>query len=230
MTTFVLVPGAGGDAWYWHRVAPLLEAAGHEVLAIDLPADDPRAGLDAYARVVLDAIGARTDVTLIAQSLGGFTAPLVCARLPAASLRALVFVNAMIPVPGETPGAWGNSTGSGKARIEAAARGGYSPEFDPATYFLHDVPEDVARESASHARPEAEIVFDEPCRFDAWRKVPTHVVVGTEDRLFPREFQARVARERLKVGVDEVPGGHLVALSNPGGLADRLLAYVHAPG
>ncbi len=29
MSTFVLIPGAGGAAWYWHRVVPLLRAAGH---------------------------------------------------------------------------------------------------------------------------------------------------------------------------------------------------------
>ncbi|HYS07166.1 MAG TPA: hypothetical protein VEP66_00420 [Myxococcales bacterium] len=39
------------------------------------------------------------------------------------------------------------------------------------------------------------------------------------------DFQRRVARERLDQGVDAIPGGHLVALSNPRGLADRLLAY-----
>jgi hypothetical protein len=34
-----------------------------------------------------------------------------------------------------------------------------------------------------------------------------------------------VARERLHVQVEELPGGgHLIALSNPRGLADQLLA------
>jgi hypothetical protein len=28
MATFVFVPGAGGVAWYWHRVLPLLERSG----------------------------------------------------------------------------------------------------------------------------------------------------------------------------------------------------------
>jgi hypothetical protein len=65
-------------AWYWHRVVPLL--ASHEALAVDLPGDDERAGLDAYADALVGAIGAREDVILVAQSLGGFTAPLVCAR------------------------------------------------------------------------------------------------------------------------------------------------------
>src|ERR1700758_4861325 len=99
MASFVLVPGAGGMAWYWHRLVPLLRAAGHEAIAVDLPGDDRQAGLAAYAEIVVRAIADRSDVILVAQSLAGFTAPLVCARRP---VRMLVFVNAMIPTPGET--------------------------------------------------------------------------------------------------------------------------------
>src|SRR6516225_1640613 len=106
MSTYVLIPGAGGAAWYWHRVVPLLRAA----------------GLPEYTRLVVDAIGHRDDVVLVAQSLGGFTAPLVAAKVP---LRALVFVNAMIPAPGETAGAWWDDTGWAAARVAAAQRGGY---------------------------------------------------------------------------------------------------------
>jgi pimeloyl-ACP methyl ester carboxylesterase len=221
MTSFVLVPGAGGSAWYWHRVVPLLEAAGHEALAVDLPGDDERAGLDVYADRVVGAIGERASVVLVAQSMGGFTAPLVCARVP---VKALVFVNAMIPVPGETAGAWWDNVGSTEARTDAAKRHGYTTEFDVATYFLHDVPEEEIRDGAKLERPEAKIAFTQPCRFEAWPPVPTHVVVGADDRFFPREFQERVARERLGRVVDVIRGGHLVALSNPRGLADRLVA------
>jgi pimeloyl-ACP methyl ester carboxylesterase len=222
MATFVLIPGAGGAAWYWHRVVPLLERAGHEAIAVDLPGDDPRAGLDAYADLVVTAIGKRTNVTLVAQSMGGFTAALVSARVP---LGMLLFVNAMIPVPGETAGEWWDHTGSEKARTAAAERHGYAAAFDLVTYFLHDVPKAVADEGAAHERPEAKLAFEEPARFTQWPAVPIHVVVGREDRFFPNDFQARVARERLGKSVDEIPGGHLVALSHPLELADRLLAY-----
>jgi pimeloyl-ACP methyl ester carboxylesterase len=56
--------------------------------------------------------------------------------------------------------------------------------------------------------------------------VPTRVLAGRDDRLFPLEFQRRVARERLGLPVDDLPGGHLVALSHAVELADRLEAYV----
>jgi pimeloyl-ACP methyl ester carboxylesterase len=223
MSTFILIPGAGGVAWYWHRVVPLLQAAGHDAIPVDLPGDDERAGLAAYTQRVVDAIANRQDVVLVAQSLGGFTAPLVCARAP---LRMLVFVNAMIPLPGETPGAWWGNTGSDAARREAAQSAGYSPEFDLETYFLHDLPPEVLTEGERHERPEADVVFGDPCRFDAWPDLPMRVIAGRDDRFFPLAFQRRVARERLSLDVDAIPGGHLVALSNPRALADQLLAYL----
>ena len=162
MSSFVLIPGAGGSAWYWHRVVPLLRAAGHEATAVDLPGDDETAGLPEYADLVVSAIGGRDGVVLVAQSLGGFTAPLAAARTPVA---ALVFVNAMIPVPGETPGAWWGNTGWEQARIAAAQRGGYATEFDLATYFLHDVPPEVAAAGEPYQRPEADVVFGSVCDF-----------------------------------------------------------------
>lgn len=223
MKTFVLIPGAGGAAWYFHLVSPLLVEAGHDVVAVDLPADDPKAGLHAYADLVVSAIGPRKNVVLVAQSMGGFTAPLVAARVP---IEMLVFVNAMIPVPGETAGAWGANTRSAEARKAAALRHGYSAEFDLDTYFFHDVPKKLVEQGAAHERDEAPVSFAEPADFAAYPDVPTHVVVGRDDRLFPEEFQAQVARERLGKAVDVIPGGHLVALSQPRALADRLLAYV----
>jgi pimeloyl-ACP methyl ester carboxylesterase len=178
-------------AWYWHRAVPLIRAAGHEVIPVDLPGDDARAGLNAYADIVVAAIGKRSEVVLVAQSLAGFTAPLVCARAP---VRMLVFVNAMIPRPGETAGAWWGTTGAVHAREEAAKRHGYSTEFDMATYFLHDTPQDVLRSGPDKPREEADTVFSEPCRFDHWPDAPIHVLAGRDDRFFPVEFQRRVAR------------------------------------
>lgn len=217
---YVLIPGAGGAAWYWHRVVPLLREAGHEAIAVDLPADDEVAGLPEYTRQVVSAIGERDDVILVAQSLGGFTAPLVAATVP---VRAIVLVNAMIPLPGETPGAWWANTGSAQARVAAAERGGYGAEFDLAVYFLHDVPPQVAAAGEPHQRPEADAVFCSVCDFDAWPSVPIRIVTGADDRFFPADFQRTLARERLGLEADLLPGGHLNALSQPLALANYLL-------
>jgi hypothetical protein len=220
VSTFVLIPGAGGAAWYWHRVVPLLQQAGHEAIPVDLPGDDELAGLPEYTREVVNAVGDRPDVVVVAQSLGAFTAPLVAARVP---VRALVFVNAMIPVPGETPGSWWDNTGSPQAQEAAARQGGYGTEFDPAVHFLHDVPAEVAASGEPHQRPEADVVFGSVCDFTAWPSVPISVVAGADDRFFPVGFQQTLARERLGLEADVLPGGHLMALSRPLELASYLL-------
>jgi pimeloyl-ACP methyl ester carboxylesterase len=219
--SFILIPGAGGMAWYWHQVVRSIERAGHEAIAVDLPADDENAGLMDYADIVVDTIGERTAVILIAQSLGGFTAPLVCAR---SAVRMLVLVNAMIPRAGETAGDWWDNTGAVQARLAAAGERGYSLELDVATYFLHDVPESLLR-AAPPVRNQAESVFKEPCRFRGWPRIPIHVIASADDRFFPLEFQTRVAKTRLHKKAAVVPGGHLVALANPEGLTKQVLGF-----
>jgi pimeloyl-ACP methyl ester carboxylesterase len=219
VSTFGLIPGAGGSAWYWSRVVPLLEREGHLAIAVDLPGDDDDAGLPEYTRLVAAAIGERSDVVLVAQSLGGFTAPMVCEEV---AVAALIFVNAMIPALGETPGQWWVNTGALEARAAAAVAGGYG-DFDLVTYFLHDVPAEVAVEGEAHQRPETDRVFASPCAFASWPSIPVRVLAGSEDRFFPVAFQRTVARERLGVDADVLPGGHLIALAQPELVANYLM-------
>ena len=61
----MLVPGAGGSAWYWHRLVAELERRGHDAVAVDLPADDESAGLAAYADTVVAAVGDRAGRELM---------------------------------------------------------------------------------------------------------------------------------------------------------------------
>jgi len=89
----------------------LLVDAGHDVIAVELPGDDETSGLPRYTELVVDAIGSHSGVVLVAGSLGGFTAPLVCERVP---IRELVLINAMIPIRGETAGDWWGAHGRGR--------------------------------------------------------------------------------------------------------------------
>ena len=56
----------------------------------------------------------------------------------------------------------------------------------------------------------------------AWPDVPTRVIAGRHDRLFPLSFMQAVSRDRLGVEPEIVDSGHLPALSVPGALAARL--------
>jgi pimeloyl-ACP methyl ester carboxylesterase len=225
MATYALIPGAGGDAWYWHRVVAELQARGHEALAVALPASDDQAGWSEYADAIVSAIGARPHVVLVAQSLAGFSAPLVCGRV---AVDLVVLLNAMIPRPGETGSAWWTNTGQPTAQREYLAGIGLTPEgaADPAVLYFHDVPADVVAEAVRRGEPDQSMSpMKQPWPLEAWPPVPTRVLAGREDRLFPAGFQRRVARERLGLAVEEMEGGHLVALSRPRELAERLESF-----
>lgn len=223
MTNFVLIPGADGRAWYWHRLAAELERRGHAPTAVELPLDGSN-GLSDYADAIVEAAGGARDLVMVAQSLGAFTGPLACDRLP---VRMLVLLNPMVPGPGETAGDWWANTGHEAAAAQAAREDGRSADFDPRRDFFHDVPDELTEEAFAGDVPMADLdtVFAEPWPLDAWPQVRTHVLQGHDDRLFPPTFQGRVVRERLgDVPIDELPGGHLLALSQPQELAERLVA------
>ncbi len=85
------------------------------------------------------------------------------------------------------------------------------------------MPPEVVAAGEPHQRPEADAVFGSVCDFEAWPQIPTHAVAGESDRFFPAGFQRRLAQDRLGIEADVLPGGHLIALSQPVALADYLL-------
>jgi pimeloyl-ACP methyl ester carboxylesterase len=209
VATFVLIHGGGSSGWDWHLVAPELERCGHEVVAPDLPTEDEAAGLGDYADFVVEAVGNRDDLIVVGHSLGGFTAPLVCARAP---VELLVLVAAMVPAPGETATEWWSNTGYEGSGYE--------------NVFYHDVSPELEAEARRRERDDqAEKAMREPWPLEAWPDVPTRVLLCRDDRMFPADFQRRVARERLGIDPDEMDGGHYIALSRPRELAERLDAY-----
>jgi pimeloyl-ACP methyl ester carboxylesterase len=165
-------------------------------------------------------------VVVVGQSLGAYTAALVAGPLEA---RLLVLLNAMSPQPGESAGEWWDNVGFEKARREQAARDGRRLEDDPESIeaFFHDVPADVRAEAFAQGAPQQSgAPFTRPWSLKSWPTVPTRFLAGRDDRFFPIEMQRRVVPERLGVPVDEMPGGHLLALSQPVGLAEQLVAYL----
>jgi len=218
MATFVLIHGAGDVGWYWHLVEAELRARGHDVVAPDLPCQDDAAGLLEYADAVVDAIGDRTDLVVVAQSAGGFTAPLVCDRVP---VVLLVLVAPMIPAPGEAPADYWANTRYGEEE--------HQQYDDQIALFYQDVPPVLASEALKRARTQSEARMGEPSPMKTWPDVPTRVLLCRDDRLFPASFVRRVARERLGIAPDEIDGGHTPALSRPKELAERLVAYAADP-
>jgi hypothetical protein len=147
------------------------------VVAPDLPCDDDSAGLKQYTDVVVNAIGYFTDVIVVAQSLGGFTAPLVCARV---RTELMVLVAAMVPAPGETGDDWWANTGYPKL----------DKPFDVKELFFHDVPPDVTAEAFRRGEKEQSgTPMKEPWPLKKWPNVPTRFLLCRQDR-FSRRIPA----------------------------------------
>jgi pimeloyl-ACP methyl ester carboxylesterase len=197
-------------------------------VAVELPGADPDAGLAEYRDLIVAAARTIGDaVELVAQSLGAFSAALACEHAP---VERLVLVNAMIPWPGETAGEWWDAVGWREAAQASATRDGRpAPDVrDLDTLFFHDLPPelvDIMRADPG-AAAEGPAVFSQPWPLVAWPDVATTVLSGREDRLFPIDLQRRVSRQRLGLDVQELPGGHLLALSQPFVLAEHLTSHV----
>lgn len=108
MSTFVLIHGGWAGSWYWEKVVPLLEDAGHRVVAPDLPGhgDDPTPWADISLRSyvlrtveVLDAVG--EPVTLVGHSSGGITVAQATERRPE-QVELAVYLAAYLPADGQS--------------------------------------------------------------------------------------------------------------------------------
>jgi pimeloyl-ACP methyl ester carboxylesterase len=212
VATFALIHGGGGSAWDWHLVIPELRDRGHDAAAVDLPTGDVSAGWAAYTDAVVDAVrGRRPPLVVVGHSLGGFTAPLVCARIPVALM---VLVAAMIPSPGQRFDAWWADAGYEDSGLDDV--------------FYDDVPPALAAEAQRREGQERAAALQEPWPLDAWPDTPTRYLLCRDDRMFTAAWARRHARERLGIDADEMDGGHYIALSRPRELAHRLDGYAAA--
>jgi pimeloyl-ACP methyl ester carboxylesterase len=223
VSTFVLIPGAGADPLVYGATIAALRELGHEAIAPPLPLDDEQAAPSDHATAVVEAIPAGEEVVVVAQSLAGFSGPLVADRVGAAGL---ILLAPMIPAPGESAGEWWANTDHAEAIAPTLERFGPMAQWRQEAFdhvFLHDVDPQVARQNERYAGAPGAGMFTEPWPLDRWPDVPTRVLVPREDRLFPEQFQRRVARERLGLEIETMAGGHLPMLSRPAELARRLV-------
>lgn len=108
MSTFVVLHSAWHGGWVWDRVAPLLKAQGHSVIAPDLPGHGadrtPFASitLATYVQAVREVIVSCKDpVILVGHSLAGMVITPVAAALPA-RVQCLAYLTACVPRSGQT--------------------------------------------------------------------------------------------------------------------------------
>jgi pimeloyl-ACP methyl ester carboxylesterase len=224
--TFVLIPGAGADPRVYDATIAALRDLGHEGIAPPLPLDDPDATPSDHATAVIAALPEPPPgpLVIVGQSLGAYAATIAAARLHP---QRLILLAPMIPAPGESAGDWWEGTDHKEAIAPLIERHGAPSEWGEeamAEVFYHDVDEATLAANAEYEGVPSRGLFAEPLPLDAWPDVPTTVLAGRDDRLFPLEFQRRLARERLGLDeVAEIDGGHLPMLARPRELAERLV-------
>ena len=216
MSTYVVIPGAGDVPANFSLLEHELRERGQDAITVDLPSEDDSAGWNEYADAAVAAIGDRRELVIVAHSLGGFTAPLVCGLVAA---EMLILVAAMIPLPGELAGNYWETAGYEDADEEADHDG------SEIALFYHDMPRALGEEASARGRGQSERPMNEPWPLDAWPDVPTRYLLCREDRVFGARRTRSVVRERLGIEADEIDGGHCPFLSRPAELADRLVAY-----
>ncbi len=207
MATYALIHGAGDSGSAWGRVASELEARGHRAVAPDLPCDDESASWEEHAAAVLDVVNGASDLRVVAHSLGGFTAALVCSRTQAESLT---YVAGMVPEPGETLEEFFANTGTPAG-----------PD-DPIEAFLADLPREEAERALAAARPQVARATGDPLPIERRPDLPTRYLLCRDDRTFPPAWARAMAAERLGIVPDEIDGAHCPFLSRPAELASYL--------
>jgi Alpha/beta hydrolase family len=221
---FVLVHGAYHGAWCWDLLRQQLEADGHLTTAMDLPNEDPYAGADRYAEVVVAAMPkAAKNLVLVGHSMAGLTIPIVAART-----RPLltVYLCAMLPVPGmsfngqqadaftdfkPSKGAVTNPDGSTSWSEEGAIE-----------VFYQGCPLDLARAAARRLRPQHWLITQEIAPLEEWPVLAAAYILCQEDRAVSPAYGQRASRAQLGVDAIAMPGDHSPFLSRPRQLADLL--------
>ena len=224
MAAFVLVHGSWHGAWCWERLIPELEALGHQAVAMDLPIDDPAAGLAEYADTVLPFMPDEPAV-LVGHSLGASVIPLVAAKRP---VQRLVFVCPVLRRHGmslaeQAPlDADVSSFDLSKGRIFFDdASSAWEPDAAIAAFFPDCDPE-TARWAASRLRRQYWRYWEEPNPLAAWPDAERAAIVCTDDRLVGIDWARRRIPELLGVTPVELPGGHSPFLSRPATQAEAL--------
>lgn len=239
----LLVHGAWGGAWVWKRVLAPLRAAGHEVFAVTLTGDGERAhlrradiGLATHVADVLGVVDAEEldDLVLVGHSYGGMVITAAADRLlarPAGAAgvagrpRSLVYVDAMVPLPGES---WSSThTPEVQAqRLATAAGNDHALPPPDAGVFGLDAADRAWLQRRHVAHPFG--MYREPVDYDAgrWARLPRWFIDCTAPAFPTIAAMRRRVREQPGWQVREMKTGHFPMVSQPQEFVARLLEAI----
>ena len=236
MATFVLIHGAWHGGWSFELIQPLLEAAGHKVIAPDLPgmggSDEEIAGatLARWADFVADlCVTAEKPVILCGHSRGGLVVSETAERVPS-EIAALVYICAMM-LP------------SGMSREQWRDRAEPNPEFRAivhphpsgiatvidrtraAPVFAQLSPPDLVEKAFDRlmAEPDQPRMTELNLSESRYGSVPRHYVECVHDRTIPITDQRMMQALQPCASVISLDADHSPFLSRPEELASALL-------
>ena len=247
MKPIVLVHGAWGGAWIWRRVLAPLRQAGREVHAVTLTGVGERAhlrhagiGLSDHAADVVGLVRAEElhEVVLVGHSYGGMVITAAAHRLlqeadrqaagagasqpPPAPLSRLVYLDAVVPMPGESWSSCHDPATVAARSAAAAAHGHALPPPDPAAFGLTGADRDwLARRQVPHPfGPYAEVLSFDAARLAALPRT----FIDCNEPAFPT-IEAFRRRVRAQAGWDlrVMATGHCPMVSRPQELVQMLL-------
>jgi len=227
---FVLIHGGQQGAWVFDRLVRSLDERGYRALALDMPAHDASAGAAEYAETIATSLAdVRGDVVLVGHSMGGLTIPLVPQLRP---VRRLIFVCAAYPELGrshfevklEEPGE--NVSSGPSAAWEQPGDFHVLPRDAARELFFHDCAPDLQDWALDRLRLQARRPLREKTPLISWPAVPHTLIIAIDDRCIPLDSARRTARRLFDEEPLELPGGHCLSLSQPGLLADALVAAI----
>lgn len=234
LPTIVLVHGAWGGAWIWRRVLAPLRAAGHEVHAVTLTGDGERAhlrrpeiNLQTHVADVLGLVEAEEldDIVLVGHSYGGQVVTGAADRLlarHAKAVRQLVYVDAVVPLPGE---GWGDQQDPAvvASRTALAHANGFAlPPADPEVFGLSGADREwLLRRQVPHPFG----TYRDPLAFDGerWARVPRAFIDCTQPALPTIAAMRTRVRQMPGFEVFEIQTGHCPMVSAVPQLLEILL-------
>jgi pimeloyl-ACP methyl ester carboxylesterase len=213
-----LIHGAWHDGSCWEPLAGPLEAHGYQVLAPDLPYDDPHASYEDRIGPVLDELAGRTgSQVLVGHSMGSSYAALVAARVSSQLLVHLCPRLGPFPSPAEAPPTFREDFPFPPTNADGTSVW----DADQAVGAMYPrLPAETAHALAKRLRPMVPPPGTYPLTDHP--DVHTALVYATEDEIFQPAWQRFMAREVLGIEPVAIVGGHFPMLENPKSLAALL--------
>jgi pimeloyl-ACP methyl ester carboxylesterase len=214
----VLVHGMFADGSLWSKVIPILQNAGHRVIAVQLEfhslAED-----EATVKRAIELVGG--PVTLVAHSFGGFV--ITQAAYNNQNVTGLVYVSALAPDEGESAVNFVpvESLPPGFLVFDSGGFAYINPELFPQT-FAQDVNTTEAETLAAMQKPAHQSLFTAPSGPPAWKELPTWFVVSENDRIYPPDA-LRMFAQRMNATTISLDSSHASLVSHPDEIAQLIL-------